>query len=107
MAMTDEQMARLAAAAVAAGVPDMADDEDRHGRTPGDYFRMGYNAARADRDAVLEECGKRLDSMAELYKAYSERDFKDDPEKSRRMWDHYVTIWDAAKQVRALKEKPE
>jgi hypothetical protein len=51
------------AASVAAGISDMLDDEDEHGRTPGDYFRMGYRAARADRDAVLEEAARVADRM--------------------------------------------
>jgi hypothetical protein len=78
MAMTDEQMARLAAASVVAGVSDLADDEDRHGRTPGDYFRMGYRAARADRDAVLEEAaqiahGMGYEDTAERIRALKEK----------------------------------
>lgn len=52
------------AASVAAGMSDAADDEDKSGRTPGDYFRKGYRAAIAampSRADILEEAAKVAD----------------------------------------------
>jgi hypothetical protein len=97
MAMTDEQMARLAAASVVAGVSDLADDEDRHGRTPGDYFRMGYRAARADRDAVLEKCEQAADDVA-----VEELDKFD---KGEATYGHHAAE-EIKRRIRAIKEKP-
>lgn len=59
------------------------------------------------RHDILEEAAVVLDAKAALYKAYADRARDNgDGAHAIEMAGHYATVWDCARAVRALKEKP-
>lgn len=57
------------------------------------------------RSEALEEAALKLDAKADLYREYAKRAAREnDMHKSALMDGHAMTVWDAAKTVRSLKE---